>query len=160
MTGHPLTPETSLLHATCVAVGPHGVLLLGPPGAGKSDLALRLIDQPGTGISGAIKTAMLVADDQVLVTRQGDALLASAPASLAGRLEIRGLGIVPVACIDRVRLALAVRLAAAATIERLPETESQRFWSCGLSLPEIALDPLVASAPARLRAAVDWLSNH
>ena len=148
-----------LMHATCVAIGRCGVLLLGPPGAGKSDLALRLIDQPGSGISGELKLATLVADDQVVVTRQGDALVARAPAPLAGKLEIRGLGIAPAKFAESAKLALAVRLAPSSTIERLPAIDMQRFSCCGLSLPEIALDPMMASAPARLRAAVDWLAK-
>ena len=72
------------LHGTCVSVGGEGVLILGEPGSGKSGLALRLIDEPGYGISGVLLRSELVADDQVIVTRDQDRLVASAPASLRG----------------------------------------------------------------------------
>src|SRR5258707_15075286 len=98
MTELPLTqPDETLVHGTCVTVGEVGVLILGPPGSGKSGLALRLIDQPGFGISGEIKKARLVADDQVAVRREDNRLVASAPLVIAGKLEIRGLGLVAVA---------------------------------------------------------------
>ena len=72
------------IHASCVALGAQGVLLLGKPGAGKSDLALRLIDEGGR----------LVADDRtILFTRRGG-LYGKSPASIRGLMEIRGLGIV------------------------------------------------------------------
>lgn len=82
--------EEALIHGTCLTIGAEGVLLVGKPGAGKSDLALRLIDQAGTGLSGRLREARLVADDQVIVRRAGDALVASAPPALRGKLEIRG----------------------------------------------------------------------
>jgi HPr kinase/phosphorylase len=142
------------MHATCVALAGAGVLLLGKPGAGKSDLALRLIDQAGTGISGALKEARLVADDQVRVRLAGSRLMASAPAAIAGRLEIRGLGIVTVASAGEVPLVLAVLLDGPAP-ERLPEAEHRIILGTGL--PQVRVDPRLASAPARIRAALDWL---
>ena len=60
------------------------MLITGPSGSGKSDLALRLLDRGFT----------LVSDDQTIVRRDGDRLLASAPPTIAGKLEIRGIGIV------------------------------------------------------------------
>ena len=150
-----------MLHATCVSIDGRGVLLQGPPGSGKSDLALRLIDQPGTGIDGRLKSAQLVADDQVAVTRREEHLIASAPGPLSGKLEIRGLGIVSVPIAAEAGLVLAVRLGPAAAIERMPE--DAHLDMLGLSLPLVLIDPACASAPARIRAALDWLevrSNH
>lgn len=144
--------DATIIHATCLALGERGVLLLGPPGSGKSDLALRLIDQPGRGTDGTLMTAMLVADDQTRIERRGDALFASAPAAIAGRLEIRGLGVVALPYAREVQLALAAGHKAAAYIERLPG--ESRYAVAGLDLPLIALDFRAASAPARLRAAV------
>jgi HPr kinase/phosphorylase len=86
-----------VLHGTCVSVGGEGVLILGKPGSGKSALALRLVDEPGHGISGVPLRSELVADDQVIVTRDQGRLMASAPGALRGKLEIRGLGIVTLA---------------------------------------------------------------
>ena len=94
----------SLVHATCVAFassdGPaeagrkrlFGVLLRGPSGAGKSDLALRLIDRGWC----------LVADDQTELKRVENALIATAPATIAGRMEVRGLGLVTMPSAARV----------------------------------------------------------
>ncbi|MGE3652127.1 MAG: HPr kinase/phosphorylase, partial [Reyranellaceae bacterium] len=74
---------SSQIHATCVALPEGGVLLRGDSGAGKSDLALRLIDGG----------ARLVADDRTDLMREGDLLIARAPTSIAGLIEARGLGI-------------------------------------------------------------------
>jgi serine kinase of HPr protein (carbohydrate metabolism regulator) len=82
MNGRLLSSEA--LHASAVAIDGRAVLLMGPSGAGKSDLALRLLDRGFT----------LVSDDQTLVRREGARLLASAPDTIAGKLEIRGIGIV------------------------------------------------------------------
>jgi HPr kinase/phosphorylase len=92
--------ESLTLHASAVAIGGRGVLLLGPSGSGKSALALSLI---GRG-------AALVADDRVVVTRAGGALIARAPARLAGLIEARGFGILRVPSVPEAPLALAVDL--------------------------------------------------
>lgn len=137
-----------LLHASSIARGADAVLLLGPPGAGKSDLALRLIQGGWT----------LVADDQCVLRRDGDVLRAEAPAALRGLLEVRGLGIfegLPVASADAV-LRLAVRLVAPADVPRLP---SPARWSgAGAVLPEVALDAGPA-APAKVALALDAASG-
>lgn len=130
------------LHATTVALDDKGVALLGPPGAGKSDLALRLID----------RGAVLVSDDQTLVERRDGRLFASAPDSIAGKLEVRGLGIVEMAYRSPVPLVLLAELQPRDRIERLPE----RAWRelCGLPLPVVSLDPSSVSAPERLQLAL------
>lgn len=151
--------EQALLHGSCLAIGDVGVLLLGEPGSGKSDLALRMIDQPGTGLSGKMKSAFLVADDQIVVRFGDGQLWASAPAILAGRMEIRGLGLVTLAHRAEVTLALAVRLTVVESIERLPELEESYLEVRGARLPLILIDPNSASAPARIRAALDWLEQ-
>lgn len=147
--------DSTMLHGTCLSVDGEGILLLGPPGAGKSDLALRLVDQPGLGIDGILRDARLVADDQVVITRRGVDLQASAPTTLKGKLEIRGLGIAAVPAEDDVTLRLAVHLAKSADIERLPDLAASRLEILGLGLPLVQIDPFAASAPARVRAALD-----
>ena len=124
------------IHASCVDRDGAGVLLLGRSGAGKSDLALRLLDH---GFA-------LVADDQV-VLEDGEA---AAPASLAGLLEVRGLGLVHLPYRERTRLALAVALDGAPP-PRLPSPETE----AGSGLPLLRLDPFTASAPARIALALD-----
>jgi HPr kinase/phosphorylase len=102
---------TLLVHATAVALDGGAILLRGPSGAGKSDLGLRLIDAG----------ARLVADDQVELRRAGREILARAPAALAGRFKIRGVGIVRVAAVNEAPLVLIADLIPAGEIERLPE---------------------------------------
>ena len=145
------------LHGTCLSVGGEGVLILGEPGSGKSALALRLIDEPGYGISGVLLRSELVADDQVVVTRDQDKLIASAPAALRGKLEIRGLGIVTLATPLSAPLALVVKLQDHSAIERLPD--SATFDILGIALPLVEIDGKLSSAPARLRAALTWLKQ-
>jgi HPr kinase/phosphorylase len=134
------------LHATCVALGDAGVLITGPSGSGKSDLALRLIDGGGR----------LVADDLTTVRAEDGALIALAPPRLAGRLEVRGIGVLPVASVPQVRLALEVALAPSADIERLPEPETAAYL--GVTLRRVTLDPLTASAAAKVRLALQSAS--
>ncbi len=122
------------LHASCAARDGAGVLLVGAPGSGKSDLLLRLLDR-GFG---------LVADDQVDV----EGSRAQAPAPLAGLLEIRGLGLVRMPYIEWTRLALVVRLERA---DRLPHPAHDP----DLDLPMISLDPWPASAAQRVELALD-----
>jgi HPr kinase/phosphorylase len=145
------------LHGTCVSVGGEGVLILGEPGAGKSSLALRLIDEPGYGISAVLLRSELVADDQVIVTRERDRLMASAPPTLRGKLEIRGLGIVTMATPPSALLALVVKLQDHSAIERLPGPAT--FDILGLPLHLVEIDGRLPSAPARLRAALTWLKQ-
>lgn len=147
--------EEALIHGTCLALGEAGVLLLGEPGSGKSDLALRLIDGSGTGLSGVARSARLVADDQVSVRKARDQLIASAPAALAGKLEIRGLGIAALPVQGEAALRLAVRLTPAADIERLPDLARSQMAILGIAIPLVLIDPGSPSAPARIRAALD-----
>jgi serine kinase of HPr protein (carbohydrate metabolism regulator) len=135
------------IHGTCVSIEETGVLIRGPSGAGKSDLALRLIDRGG----------ILVSDDYCDMTVEGGAVWLSAPATIAGRMEVRGLGIVPVANQASVRLGLIVDLANAETIERLPEKTSEELG--GVKVRWMSVDPTHASADAKVRLAVSALDH-
>ena len=147
-------PLKLTMHASCVALGDSGVLILGGPGSGKSDLVLALIDQPGLGTGSELIRASLVADDQTQIERKGDALFASSPQAIAGLLEIRGQGIVKVDRVAEVRLALVVSLKPWAEIERMPEENDRFSVIAGVKLRAIAVDPSWATAPARIRAAL------
>jgi len=129
----------TLIHATCVSVAGAGVLLRGPSGAGKSDLALRLIDGG----------ALLVADDQVDMRPGPAGPVAHAVPSLAGLLEVRGVGILPVPATETAPLVLVVDLTG--PVERLPEPQTADVLGCPIT--RIAIDPFQASAPAKVRIA-------
>ncbi len=131
-----------LVHATTVLLDGAGVLLRGAPGSGKSDLALRLIDGG----------AALVSDDQTELVRDGDRLLARAPKAIAGRMEVRGLGIVEVRHAPAAPVVLAVDLVRPEAVERLPAGRTVDLL--GLAIPLLSLAPFEASAPAKLRLAV------
>jgi RNase adaptor protein for sRNA GlmZ degradation len=136
------------MHATCVAIGGAAVLLRGPSGAGKSDLALRLIEGG----------AKLVADDQVELRAENGRLIARAPAPIAGRIEVRGLGIVPVPAEEAAPVALVADLVAADAVERLPEAARETIL--GLAIARIDLAPFETSAPAKLRLALARAAGH
>jgi HPr kinase/phosphorylase len=136
--------ETNI-HASCVALGDKGVLLLGPSGVGKSDLTLRLIDQG----------AKLVSDDRTILFIANGTLQAKAPASIKGLLEIRGLGIVKLPVRARVKIALVVKLGREGA--RLPEHavyQPPAPLKPALLPPQIALDARFASTPAKIRTAL------
>jgi serine kinase of HPr protein (carbohydrate metabolism regulator) len=137
-----LSAET--VHASSVASDGRAVLISGPSGSGKSDLTLRLIDRGFT----------LVSDDQTVVRREGERLLASAPATVAGKLEIRGIGIVDMERTEDIRVALLVELTN--EIERLPEENRERDL-LGVGLPLVSIDAMTASAPAKVALALDLL---
>jgi HPr kinase/phosphorylase len=117
-----------------------GVLIVGPAGAGKSDLALRLLD----------RGFVLVADDQVDVVNG----FAQAPEALAGLLEVRGLGIVRLPCLANVKLNLVIDLSGQS--ERLPRPERHAL----LNLPVVRMDAAGASAPDRIVLALDCALGH
>lgn len=138
------------IHASCVAIGRSGVLLLGKSDAGKSDLALRLIDDG----------AVLVADDRTLLSLAKGALYARAPASIAGLLEVRGLGILRFPARSKVRVALAVHLGREGA--RLPAPHFYRppaSLTLRIPVPEIQLDARHAATPAKIRAALAAFSR-
>jgi serine kinase of HPr protein (carbohydrate metabolism regulator) len=130
-----LSSET--VHASCVSIGGRAVLIEGSSGSGKSDLALRLID----------RGAVLVSDDYTVVRRSAGALSAVAPPNIAGLIEVRGIGLVPMPFESDVPVALIVSITG--TVDRLPDDDSARLIA-GISVPMCLIAPLEASAPVKV----------
>ncbi len=124
----------TLYHATCVEIDGRGVLIEGPSGSGKSDLALRLISQG----------ARLVSDDYVELLSKGGHLTATTPEKIAGKMEVRGVGLVDVDYINEVKIALLIELTPRDEILRLPDPRHKKLE--GNQLPLFALEAFDASA--------------
>ena len=137
----------TLLHATCVAIDGRGVLLRGPSGAGKSDLALRLLDEG----------AVLVGDDYCDVQAANGGLMAKAAPNIAGKLEVRGYGIVDFPTVSVIPVALVVDLMPAQDIPRLPEITTCTID--GVSVAWTCIDPATPSAAVRVRLSVRRLAE-
>ena len=137
-----LSSET--IHASTVALEGRAVLISGPSGSGKSDLTLRLLDRGFT----------LVSDDQTIVKREGERLIASAPPTIKGKLEIRGIGIVDMETVESAPVALYVELTS--EIVRLPDDRRERPV-LGVNLPLISIDAQTASAASKVSLALDRL---
>lgn len=128
------------IHACCVAIGGAGVLIRGHSGSGKSTLALQLIaDAPRS-----LPPAELVADDRVLLQREGDDLIARAPEQLAGLMEVRGMGVRRFPFRAQVTLTHLVDLGRDGP--RLPDAQEARIVLEGVTLRHI-----VSTAPERAR---------
>jgi len=139
-----LSSET--IHASCVSIKGRAVLIEGRSGEGKSDLALRLID----------RGAVLVSDDQTICQRQGGTtgggkLIASPPLNIAGKIEVRGLGIVEMPHVERVPIALLIVILDAPP--RFPEDARKRRIA-GVDVPVLALAALEPSAPIKTELAL------
>jgi len=139
MSAPSLSSET--IHVSSVAIDGRAVLIGGRSGAGKSDLALRLIDRGAT----------LISDDYTFVRRLGGKALASAPERIAGKIEIRGVGIAEMETAQYVPVALYVDLSGEPV--RLPEG-TDRIAIAGVPVPSVALDGHHASAPLKVEAAL------
>ena len=132
------------LHASTVALNGRAVLICGPSGSGKSDLALRLLDRGFT----------LVSDDRTILRKQGDTIFATAPETIKGKLEVRGVGIVDMEMVSNVPVALVVELTS--DIQRMPDDSRER-QILGLGVPLVSIDAMTASAPSKVALALDRL---
>lgn len=143
----PPSTKAMIVHASCIAIGTQGVLLLGDSGAGKSDLALRLIHEG----------ARLVADDRTVLTIKQKKLHAAAPTTIAGMIEVRGLGIIALPA-RPASLALAVQLG-----REGPRLPGEDRWMPALKgapdLPLLQLDGRHASDTAKIGMALRALSK-
>ena len=143
----PRIPELSseTIHASCVAIDGRAVLIEGRSGEGKSDLALRLID----------RGAMLVSDDQTICQRQDGALHARPPATIAGRIEVRGVGIIDMPHLERAPVSLLIVILDSPP--RFPEEKRTRRIA-GIEVPVLPLSALEPSAPIKVELALKQIA--
>lgn len=135
------------VYGTCIAINGRAVLFRGPSASGKSDLALRVVEAGGH----------LVADDQTMLTRENDTLVATCPETISGRIEIRGIGILPVPTIRRAPLSLVMDLVPSEQIDRFPDP--RRCQYLGIDVPLLNIAPFEVSAAAKVRLALTSLDN-
>lgn len=144
------------VNGTAVALGPHGVMIRGPSGAGKSDLALRLLATPQDGYPSLaippLGNIALVSDDYVDLAARGGRLVMTAPATIACKLEVRGLGLVCLPLVGEAELRLVVDLAPREAIDRMPEAHTVDLL--GMPVPAMSLDARDTSAPLKILIAL------
>ena len=133
------------VYATCVSLNGKGILLLGKTGSGKSDLALRLIEQTG---------AILVADDRTDLQIKNNEITACCPNKIKGLLEVRGIGIIKKKYRQKAKIHLVVELVEnRQEVDRLPEED---FWEFEkIKVRKIKLYPFDASTPYKIKTACD-----
>jgi serine kinase of HPr protein (carbohydrate metabolism regulator) len=134
-----LSSET--LHCSTVAIDGRAVMIEGRSGSGKSDLALRLID----------RGARLVSDDYTVARRRGKLLLAAPPDTIAGKMEVRGIGLIDMDYVADQPVALVVRLFD--VVDRMPLTPELRVIA-GISVPVMKIAPMENSAPIKVELAL------
>lgn len=135
------------IHATVVSIDGKAIVIRGPSGSGKSDLALRLI---GDG-------AVLVADDRADLSVENDSVSASPPDEIAGMMEVRGLGVFRFDYAEKAPVSLVVDLVEPGRVERLPEPTVCSDW--GPAIPCVKLSAFEASTPHKVRIALEHALN-
>lgn len=139
-----------LIHASLLVLNGHGILIRGASGSGKSDLALRLIEN---------KQALLVADDVVIIQREENAVKGTVPENTAGLLEIRGIGILEYPYVKSANIDLVVELRShSEEIERLPLKQKEVIL--GLEINKIDLYAKENSAPDKVAAFVRTMGKN
>jgi HPr kinase/phosphorylase len=133
--------KQEMVHATAVAIDGQGILLTGPSGSGKSDLALRIIDRGG----------VLISDDVVIVSKADQGLSVGVAPNIAGKIEVRGVGICTVRHLSSAPLRLVVALSNA--IDRIPEKQ-RTISMMGVDVPSIDLASLECSSAIKLEMAL------
>lgn len=146
------TQKKITLHGTAVALpGPDGtlsaVLLRGASGSGKSDLAFRLIAAGGK----------LISDDQVVLERRQDKIMTDTVATIAGLLEVRGVGLVKYPPVAQTRLRLIVDLVLREHVPRLPEWETTDIL--GIAVVGLKLHAFDASTPQKIIKAIELVQR-
>lgn len=133
-----------LIHASCVCWNGKGILFVGLSGSGKSDAGLQVISAGG----------FLVADDQTDLCVKGGALIATCPASIYGKMEVRGVGILSVQRVcPQTPVHLVIQMIPLNKMERMPDEKTEVLQ--GICLPKVCLCPFEVSFLAKLKAVLD-----
>jgi HPr kinase/phosphorylase len=148
----PSTSRSELVHGTALALGDKAALIRGPSGSGKSDLALRCVALPP--LAHIPLRAELVSDDQVCCALKDGGIEVGPPPTIAGKIEVRGLGVLALPYRAAARLALVVDLVPAAEVPRYP-LETSFAEILGLAVPIVRLAAFESSAPVKLILALD-----
>lgn len=138
------------IHASCVAIKGKGILMSGPPGIGKSTLALQLIDRGG----------LLVSDDQTLLTLNEDGqLIGSCPSSIQGRIEVRGVGLCTLPFQETCPLHLFVEISEGKSLERLPAREFRDYYGIQVPLLKLQKGDPIGALKVELKADMEKKKN-
>jgi len=148
-----VTAACLTLHAGCVVIGETGVLITGTSGAGKSALARALIE---AGTARGLFAA-LVADDRVLLTHHHGRLIARPHPLIAGLMEVRGVGIVPMPFEPRAVISHVADLCHG-PLARMPDSTTTTTTLLGIARPCLQLDS-AQSAPSHTSALLFWLDG-
>ena len=131
------------VHGTSVSIDGDGVLFRGPPGSGKSDLALRMINFG----------AQLVSDDQVCLTRRNDNIFMSSPPTIRNSLEVRGIGIVNTIVQKEAPLILILNMLPNNVTSRMPVWQLCTFFD--IKVPAVEFAPFEISAHLKVKLAIN-----
>jgi HPr kinase/phosphorylase len=134
------------IHATAVSIRGAGVIITGPSGSGKSDLALRLID----------RGAILISDDYVFIEQTADGPILRQAPNIAGKIEVRGVGIIEMPSVDSILARLHVELCNAEKVERLPDPLRETIIG-DFAMHTLSLNPFQHSAPIKVELALQQL---
>lgn len=130
-----------LIHGTCVDIKGNGVLISGKSGIGKSSLALQLID----------RGAILITDDQVLLSLEKEGLLVKAPGTLKGLMEVRGIGICTFPFQETSFLKLCVKICEDEELERLPDPLFIEYYKIKVPCLKIKKNDLLGAIKVELK---------
>jgi HPr kinase/phosphorylase len=137
-----MSSDTPTIHASAVLVGARALLIRGPSGSGKSQLAFALLQAAQSGVLGF---ARLVADDRAIVASMHGRLLVRPAPALIGMIEVRGLGVRHVPYEPLAVVGAVVDLAAEDG-SRLPDAAGCVTDIAGVRVPRLAV---AAGADAR-----------
>ncbi|MBA3814100.1 MAG: serine/threonine protein kinase [Alphaproteobacteria bacterium] len=133
--------DTLLTHGTCVDIKGSGVLIRGNPGMGKSSLALQLMD----------RGALLVSDDQTILSLETGQVVAGPPSSLKGMMEVRGIGLCTFPFQQKSYLKLCVEICEKRELERLPETLFIEYHQVKIPLLKLEKNELLGAIKVEVK---------